>query len=168
MIKVWLDFHLTNAECTALCMSSLLLGIWKYLLMLAKWYQRKRDNSKFPTVSPQESYSPFFLTWPLSYPKIDNNNIEQGQNPGDKLGKADCMSFRQGTVLRDFAVRAALCAHWWPSHLFYSSYLILIRVYSYAQQAGIPLQHLITQLAMHANNILRFQAEHFTLCTKLK
>ena len=30
-------------------------------------------------------YSLFFLTWPLSYPKTDDNNIEQGQNPGAKL-----------------------------------------------------------------------------------
>ena len=35
-------------------------------------------------------YSLFFLTWPLSYPKTDDNNIEQGQNPGAELRKTDC------------------------------------------------------------------------------
>ena len=43
------------------------------------------------STSPRQvCYSLFFLTWPLSYPKTDDNNIEQGQNPGAKLRKTDC------------------------------------------------------------------------------
>ena len=58
-------------------------------------------------------YSLFFLTWPLSYPKTDDNNIEQGQNPGASLRKTDCVSSTNQTHSSEsqHAIRTARNIH---------------------------------------------------------
>ena len=56
-------------------------------------YRESNEASNMPfgyVVLDICSYSLFFLTWPLSYHKTDDNNIEQGQNPGARLRKTDC------------------------------------------------------------------------------